>query len=76
MSLLELGVVLAGVILVLVAFLIKRGLFWAIPMAYHGVAFIEAVVNHWSAFTFVPIGGFAILSLIVFVTKMFRGDFI
>jgi len=76
MGLLELGVILIGIALVIVAFIFRRGLVWAIPLAYHSVAFYKAVVGDWSAYTFVPLGGFALLSLIIFNIKMFKGDII
>jgi hypothetical protein len=76
MSLFELGIVIIAVVLVLVAFLLKRGLVWAIPLAYCGVAFYKAVIDEYSVYICIPLAGFALLSLLIFNLKMFKGDII
>lgn len=75
-NMIEISTVIIGIILFLVAVFVKHGLVWIVPMAYNAVVFYFAVINGWEPYWFVPIGGFALISLMVFVIKCFQGDLI
>lgn len=76
MTLLETGIILIGLALVLTAFIIgkRSGLVWLIPFGYHAIAFYFGVVNEFTPMTFIPIGGFCLVSFFVAVFKLLRGD--
>lgn len=75
-NMIQIGAIIIGIALFFTAFFVKRGLIWAIPLGYHAIAFYVAVIDGWSVYYFIPLGGFTIICLIVFVVKMFKGDFI
>ena len=76
MYLIHASIVFIGILTFALGVWLKKGIVWLVPLAFNGIAFYIGVVNSYPGIYFPVIGCLAIISLILCVIELVRGNLV